>query len=65
MGRYVDAQSVLINGSKANVHIQVLPDNDYECLSVLQEHGQDIKAVLWHPIDEVIRVVVYMFAWYR
>jgi hypothetical protein len=28
-------------------------DNDFECLSVLQDHTQDVKMVVWHPNDEV------------
>lgn len=32
----------------------VTSDNDFECLSVLQEHTQDVKMIMWHPTKEVI-----------
>jgi len=28
-------------------------DNEYECVSVLQDHTQDVKMVAWHPSDDV------------
>lgn len=31
----------------------VLPDGEFETISVLMEHTQDVKAVAWHPLDEV------------
>lgn len=31
----------------------VQPDADFECLSVLMEHTQDVKCVAWHPHEEV------------
>ena len=27
---------------------------DFECISVLHEHTQDVKCVRWHPHDEVL-----------
>ena len=32
---------------------EVQPDSDFECLSVLIEHTQDVKFVTWHPHEEV------------
>lgn len=34
-------------------------DNDFECLSVLQEHSQDVKMVAWHPHEEVLASASY------
>lgn len=31
----------------------VQPDAEFETLSVLMEHTQDVKAVTWHPKEEV------------
>ena len=31
----------------------VQPDADFECMSVLMEHTQDVKCVTWHPKEEV------------
>lgn len=31
----------------------VQPDGDFECLSVLMEHSQDVKCVAWHPKEDV------------
>jgi hypothetical protein len=28
-------------------------DNEFECAAVLQQHTQDVKAVAWHPVEEV------------
>lgn len=28
-------------------------DNEFECVSVLHGHSQDVKSVLWHPSQEV------------
>lgn len=33
---------------------EVEQDNDFECLSVLQEHSQDVKMILWHPTEELL-----------
>lgn len=32
---------------------EVQPDGDFECLSVLMEHSQDVKCVKWHPREDV------------
>lgn len=32
---------------------EVQPDSDFECLGVLMEHTQDVKAIAWHPNEEV------------
>jgi hypothetical protein len=32
----------------------VHPDADFECITVLMEHKQDVKCVAWHPTEEVI-----------
>jgi len=29
-------------------------DNDFECISVLHGHSQDVKSVLWHPSKELL-----------
>lgn len=34
-------------------------DNDFECLSVLQEHSQDVKMVAWHPHEEMLASASY------
>lgn len=31
----------------------MLPDADFECMGVLMEHSQDVKAIAWHPREEV------------
>lgn len=31
----------------------VQPEADFECISVLMEHTQDVKAIAWHPHEEV------------
>jgi hypothetical protein len=31
----------------------VMPDSDFECAAVLMEHTQDVKAVAWHPREDV------------
>jgi cytosolic iron-sulfur protein assembly protein CIAO1 len=31
----------------------VHPDSDFECAAVLMEHTQDVKAVAWHPHEDV------------
>ena len=28
-------------------------DEDYECMSVIHSHTQDVKCVRWHPSEEV------------
>ena len=28
-------------------------DHEFECISVLHGHTQDVKSVLWHPTKEV------------
>ena len=33
--------------------IVVEEEEDYECVSVLHDHTQDVKRVLWHPTEEV------------
>ena len=35
--------------------IIVQADNEFECISVLHGHSQDVKVVLWHPTQEVLR----------
>ncbi|WFD29754.1 Cytosolic iron-sulfur protein assembly protein [Malassezia sp. CBS 17886] len=34
---------------------EVQPDSEFECLSVLMEHSQDVKTVAWHPHEEARR----------
>lgn len=33
--------------------------NEFECISVLQGHTQDVKMVLWHPFVDVLVSVSY------
>ena len=35
--------------------VSVLPEADFECMSVLIEHLQDVKSVAWHPRKGVSR----------
>ena len=42
-----------LNLSKNNL-LLVHPDADFECITVLMEHKQDVKCVAWHPTEEVI-----------
>ncbi|KAJ9098550.1 hypothetical protein QFC19_006318 [Naganishia cerealis] len=32
---------------------EVQPDSDFECISVMMEHTQDVKTLAWHPKEEV------------
>ena len=32
----------------------MLPGNEFECVSVLQGHTQDVKMVQWHPTMDVL-----------
>jgi len=38
---------------------EVQPDLDFECLSVLMEHSQDVKCVAWHPSEEILASASY------
>lgn len=33
---------------------EVLPGNEFECVSVLQGHSQDVKMVKWHPTEDIL-----------
>lgn len=33
---------------------EVMPGNEFECVSVLQGHAQDVKMVKWHPNMDVL-----------
>lgn len=33
---------------------EVMPGNEFECVSVLQGHAQDVKMVQWHPTMDVL-----------
>ena len=33
---------------------EVLPGNEYECVSVLNGHTQDVKMVVWHPSLDIL-----------
>lgn len=35
------------------------PGNEFECVSVLQGHTQDVKMVQWHPFLDVLVSVSY------
>ncbi|CAG8602914.1 3965_t:CDS:2 [Ambispora leptoticha] len=38
---------------------EVEADNDFECISVQQEHTQDVKMVIWHPSEELLASASY------
>ena len=38
---------------------KVIDDSDFECISVLQEHAQDVKMVVWHPTDDILASASY------
>jgi cytosolic iron-sulfur protein assembly protein CIAO1 len=38
---------------------EVLPGNEFECVSVLPGHTQDVKMVQWHPILDILVSVSY------
>jgi hypothetical protein len=33
-------------------------EEDFECISVIQSHSQDVKAVQWHPTLDVCQTAV-------
>ena len=37
----------------------VLGDGDFECISVLQEHSEDVKCVRWHPTQDLLASCSY------
>lgn len=37
----------------------VQPDSDFECISVMMEHTQDVKALAWHPKEEVCHMTSF------
>lgn len=41
---------------------EMRPDSDFECVGVLIEHSQDVKAVQWHPKEEVSIRSIYTAA---
>jgi WD40 repeat protein len=43
------------------VYKTVDQDEEFECLSVLSHHTQDVKSVRWHPTEEVARVFCCCF----
>jgi WD40 repeat protein len=38
---------------------KVIDDSDFECISVLQEHAQDVKMVVWHPTEDILASASY------
>ncbi|THH12791.1 hypothetical protein EW146_g7362 [Bondarzewia mesenterica] len=36
-----------------------MADQDFECMGVLMEHTQDVKAVAWHPKEEILASASY------
>ena len=38
---------------------EVQPGNEYECVSVLPGHMQDVKMVQWHPLLDILVSVSY------
>ena len=51
LGRSVISTFISLN--LANDLLLVNPDADFECITVLMEHKQDVKCVAWHPTEEV------------
>ncbi len=43
-----------------NIYTLVESDKEFECISVLHGHTQDVKSVKWHPVKEVINFAVYI-----
>lgn len=41
------------------IALAVQPDSDFECISVMMEHTQDVKALAWHPKEEVCQTTSY------
>lgn len=33
---------------------EMQPGNEFECVSVLQGHTQDVKMVKWHPTEDIL-----------
>ncbi len=33
---------------------EVLPGHEFECVSVLNGHSQDVKMVTWHPSRDIL-----------
>lgn len=33
---------------------EVLPGHDFECVSVLNGHTQDVKMLVWHPSVDIL-----------
>lgn len=57
LGRYVTRNLTLCSDFDLDLFISpilVQEDADFECMSVLMEHSQDVKAVAWHPKEEVL-----------
>lgn len=41
------------------VWIWEMEDGEFECVSVLHGHGQDVKSVVWHPTDPLLMSCSY------
>jgi WD40 repeat protein len=35
-------------------------DHEFDCVCILQEHVQDVKAVTWHPHEDVIYTLTHL-----
>ena len=42
-----------VNFTHFPLNVIVESDGEFECVSVLHGHTQDVKAILWHPVKEV------------
>jgi WD40 repeat protein len=40
-------------------NLSARPDSEFEVLSVLMEHSQDVKSVRWHPTKEILASASY------
>lgn len=57
VGRFVDAllmmAEYLLIVLSSSRYLTAIGPSEFECLAVLMEHTQDVKAVTWHPTEEV------------
>lgn len=49
----------LCSAHRPHVCSLVQPDSDFECMSVLMEHTQDVKCIAWHPKEEVRMISLF------
>ena len=57
MGRYGYATGVYLH---CNTPLSPVDDDEeYECVSVIESHTQDVKKVVWHPSADVLASCSY------